>query len=89
MKAVTPDTLLRWYRQLVADKYDSTGSTPAPARLLQWKTFLDAHRGAICAADFFTVEILTLRGLARRHVFFVIDLKSRVVELGGIVHEPV
>ena len=31
---------------------------------------------------------MTLRGLARRHVFFFIDLKSRVVELGGIVHEP-
>ena len=141
---VTPDTLLRWYRQLVAEKYDGSarrapgrprtpaqlaalvvrmakensgwgytrirgalqnlghtvgrstiarilaehGLDPAPARPLQWKTFLEAHWGSICAADFFTVEILTLRGLARRHVFFVIDLKSRVVELGGIVHEP-
>ena len=63
------------------------GSTPR-LRVRCGGTFLEAHRGSICAADFFTVEILTLRGLARRHVFFVIDLKSRVVELGGVVHEP-
>jgi len=141
---VTPDTLLRWYRQLVAKKYDGSarrrpgrpktpvqlaalvvrmakensgwgytrirgalqnlghrvgrstiarilaehGLDPAPERPLRWRTFLEAHWGAICAADFFTVEILTLRGLARRHVFFVIELESRLVELAGVVHEP-
>jgi transposase InsO family protein len=64
------------------------GLDPRPARPLQWRTFFEAHWGAVCAADFFTVEVLTLHGLSRRHVFFVIDLKTRLVELGGVVHEP-
>lgn len=46
------------------------------------------HWGAIAACDFFTVEVLTLQGLLRCHVFFVIDLASRRVEVGGIVHKP-
>ena len=44
--------------------------------------------GAIGAADFFTVELLTLRGLSQRHVFFAIDLKSRRIEIAGIGAEP-
>ena len=108
---VTPDTLLRWYRRLVANKYDGSakrgpgrprtrddlaalvvriatdnpswgytrirgalynlghdigrstvqriladhGIDPAPERgkTMPWRTFLDAHWGAIAAADFF------------------------------------
>jgi hypothetical protein len=38
--------------------------------------------------DFFTAEAVTLGGLVRYHVLFVIDLKSRRVEIAGIVHEP-
>lgn len=143
---VTPDTILRWYRQLVAQKYDGSGRRgpgrprtaeelrvlvvsiaienptwgytrirdvlrsigreigrttiqeilreqgiePAPGRRKQmsWSEFLKAHWGAIAACDFLTVEVLTLHGLVRYHVFFVIDLASRRVEIGGIVHEP-
>jgi transposase InsO family protein len=143
---VTPDTILRWYRQLVAQKYDGSnrrgpgrprtaselralvvaiaidnpswgytrisdvlrslgrdigrttiqvilkeqGIEPAPKRKrgMSWNEFLRAHWGAIAACDFFTVEVLTLHGLFRYHVFFVIDLASRRVEIGGIVHEP-
>ena len=35
---------------------------PAPERgkRTQWKTFIREHLGAICAADFFTVEVLTM-----------------------------
>ena len=55
---------------------------------MSWKDFLKAHWGAIAACDFLTVEVLTLHGLVRYHVFFVIDLASRRVEIGGIVHEP-
>jgi hypothetical protein len=36
------------------------------------------------ATDFFTVEVLSLAGLVRYHVFFVIDLASRPVEVAGI-----
>ena len=51
---------------------------------MPWSTFLKAHWGAIAAADFFAVEVLTLRGLVRHLVFFVIDLKTRRVHIAGI-----
>jgi hypothetical protein len=120
---VTPDTILRWYRRLVAQKYDGSkarrpgrpstkpdiaalvvrmatdnptwgytrirgglmavghglgrntvkailkdhGIEPAPERgmKMSWKTFLAAHWDGMAAADFLTVEVLTLRGLVR------------------------
>src|SRR5262245_14029665 len=143
---VTPDTILRWYRRLVAKKY--TGSTtrvpgrpstkpaiaalvvrmasenptwgytrrrgalkslghevarntikailkdhgiePAPERGAKtpWKTFLAAHWDSLAAADFFTVEVLTMGGLVRYFVFFVIRLKTRMVQITGITRQP-
>jgi hypothetical protein len=58
------------------------GIEPAPERdkHTRWSTFLRAHWGAIAATDFFSVEVLTLSGLVRHFVLFVIDLKSRRVE---------
>ena len=47
-----------------------------------------AHWGAISGADFFTVEVLTWKGLIRYHVFFAIDLATRRVKIGGLVREP-
>jgi transposase InsO family protein len=143
---VTPDTLLRWYRTLVARKYDGSrrrgpgrpktaveievlitrmarenprwgytrirgvlynlgheisrntikrillenGFDPATfqRRGMSWRTFLKAHWGAISATDFFTVEVVTWRGLVRYFVLFVIDLKSRRVEIAGISRFP-
>ena len=38
----------------------------------------------IVAADFFTVEVWTARGLKRFLVLFFIDLSTRKVEIGGI-----
>jgi hypothetical protein len=66
------------------------GFDPAPERSKRasWSTFLRAHWGAIAAMDFFTVEVVSLVGLVRYHVLFVIDLASRRVELVGVVHEP-
>jgi transposase InsO family protein len=139
---VTPDTLLRWYRKLVAQKYDGStrrgpgrprtateirnlvvrmaeenpgwgytrirgalfnvghnlgrstikrildehGIEPAPERRrkISWDQFLRSHWGAIAATDFFTVEVLTMRGLVRYLVLFVIDLKTRRVVIAGI-----
>jgi hypothetical protein len=46
-------------------------------KAMPWKTFLKAHLGVIAATDFFTVEALTLGGLVRYVVWFVIDLESR------------
>ena len=142
----TPDTILRWYRELVAKKYDGSarrgpgrpgtaaelvrllvrmasenpswgytrlrgalgnlghqvgrntikrilkeqGIDPAPtrARRYSWATFIRAHLDAIAAADFFTVEVMSLVGLVRTYVFFVIDLASRKVEIAGICRQP-
>ena len=141
---VSPDTILRWYRELVARKYDGTsrrrpgrprtkqdivelvlrmarenpgwgytrirdalrhvghdigrstvkrilqdhGLEPAPHRGTSWATFIRAHWGSIAAADFFTTEVLTVFGLVRYHVLFVIDLATRQVEIAGITHQP-
>ena len=143
---VTPDTLLRWYRKLVAQKYDGSsgrktgrprtgkivedlvlrmarenpswgytriqgaldnlghevgrntikrilaanGIEPASIRGqgMSWDVFLRLHWGAIAAADFFTVEVLTHLGLIRFLVFFVIDLKSRRVKIARIAPAP-
>ncbi len=62
------------------------GIEPAPKRRkrIPWSTFLKAHWGAIVVTDFFTVEVLTARGLIRYFVLFVIDLKTRRVEIAGI-----
>ena len=120
---VTPETLLRWHRQLIAEKYDGSARRlpgrpgtaselaalvvrmatenrawgyrriqgalsnlghavargtisnilkkhsidPAPERKRQttWKEFLTQHWELIVAADFFSVEVWTRRGLQR------------------------
>jgi len=142
---VTPDTIRRWYRRLVAAKYDGSrnrrrgprtkpylialvvrlaqentrwGSTrirdgmrllghvigrntikrilqdhgiePAPERgkRTPWRTFLQAHWEGFAAADFLTVEVVTLGGRVRYHVFFVMRLKTRAVEIAGIACQP-
>ena len=144
---VTPDTILHWYRLLVARKYDSSGKRrgpgrprtderirelvvematdnpgwgytrirdamgnlghaigrttvqsilaergiePAPERnrRMPWKTFLRAHWSGFAALDFFTIEVVSWRGLVRYHVLFSIWLASRRVEIAGIAHRP-
>jgi putative transposase len=143
---VTPDTILRWHRQLIAKKYDGStkrgpgrprvddtirklvlrmasenvrwgytrlvgalknlgytvgrstvkrilsehGIDPAPERgkRTPWKTFIKAHLKEIAEADFFTVEILTLVGLIRYYVFFVVHIQTRRVHIAGISHQP-
>jgi putative transposase len=66
------------------------GLEPAPRRdkAMPWKTFLRAHSGVIAAANFFSVEVLTLTGLIRYVVWFIIDLESRRVHIAGVVRQP-
>src|SRR5262245_38725246 len=66
------------------------GIEPAPRRgaKMPWKTFLAAHWDGLAAADFFTVEVLTLRGLVRYVVLFVMKLKTRTVEIAGMTCQP-
>jgi len=55
---------------------------------MPWATFLKAHLGVIAATDFFSVEVLTLGGLVRYFVLFVIDIETRRVQIAGIVRQP-
>jgi transposase InsO family protein len=142
---VTPETLLRWHRKLIAEKYDGSarrapgrprtisaiaalvvrmavenrdwgyrriqgalsnvghavargtianilknkGMEPAPERNRKttWKEFLSRHWELIVAADFFTVEVWTRRGLQRFLVLFFIELSSRRIKIAGIVSQ--
>src|SRR5204863_3263991 len=73
-------------RGTVANILKQHGIEPAPERKRKttWKEFLSRHWELIVAADFFTVEVWTRRGLQRFLVLFFIDLSTRKVELGGI-----
>ena len=66
------------------------GIEPAPERGTKtpWKTFLAAHWDSLAAADFFTVEVLTMGGLVRYFVFFLMRLQTRTVEIAGITCQP-
>jgi putative transposase len=66
-------------RTTVADILKRHGLEPAPERNRKttWKEFLRRHRDQIVAADFFTVELWTCRGLTRFVVLFFIDLSTR------------
>ena len=66
------------------------GIEPAPerSRRTPWKTFLEAHWEGLAAADLFTVEVLTLGGLRRYFVLFVLELNTRRVKIAGIHPQP-
>ena len=145
--AALPDTILGWYRRLVARKFDGSrvrrapgrppiskeiqelivrmakenrswgydrivgalanlgyqvsdqtvgnvlrrhGIPPAPERkrTTTWAEFIRAHLAVLAGTDFFTVEVLTLRGLVTYYVLFFIHLESRKVEIAGITTHP-
>ena len=46
--------------------------------------FLTQHWELIVAADFFTVEVWTTKGLQRFIVLFFIELSTRRVQIAGI-----
>jgi transposase InsO family protein len=73
-------------RGTIAKILKEHGLEPAPERNRKttWKEFLSRHRDVIVAADFFTVEAWTWKGLTRFLVLFLIDVSSRRVEIGGL-----
>jgi transposase InsO family protein len=140
---VTPDTILRWHRELVARKWTyprqrhgrpgvrqdirrlvlrmardnpqwgytriqgavknvghrvarstiasilkTEGLSPRGERPMAWRTFMRAHWPAILAADFFTTEVWTGRGLVTYYTLFVIELHSRRVQVVGATPYP-
>jgi hypothetical protein len=145
--AALPDTILAWYRKLVARKFDGSKSRQGPGRprikreieqlivrmasenrdwgydkivgalanlgyevsdqtvgnVLQrnavppaperkrtttWPAFIRTHLALLAGTDFFTAEVLTLRGLVTYHVLFFIHLESRKVDIAGITVHP-
>jgi transposase InsO family protein len=73
-------------RSTIAEILKRRGMEPAPERKRKttWKEFLSRHWERIVAADFFTVEVWTKRGLQRIMVLFFIDLATRKVEIAGV-----
>src|SRR5437016_11349864 len=63
---------------------------PAPKRkqTTSWKDFIRAHMAVLVATDFFTVEVLTLKGLITYYVLFFIHLESRRICLAGVTRHP-
>ncbi|MGK0156921.1 MAG: transposase InsO family protein, partial [Neolewinella sp.] len=72
----------------IATTLKKSGIAPSPDRPSTWKTFLKSHADVIAAADFFTVDVWTKRGLVTNYVFFVIHHATRVVEIAGITPNP-
>jgi hypothetical protein len=146
-RVAKPDTLLDWYRRLVAQKFDGSkrrsspgrprisaevevlvvrfarenrgwgydrivgalvnlgyqisdrtvgnilrryniGSAPERSRSTTWREFIQSHMDVLVGTDFFTVEVLTWRGLVTYYVLFFVELESRRVWLGGITQHP-
>ena len=84
-------------RSTIAGILKRRGIEPAPERNRKttWKAFLVRHWELIVAADFFTVEVWTRRGLKRFFILFFIDLSTRKVvdcrhclRNEWVVHEP-
>jgi hypothetical protein len=73
-------------RSTIAQMLERHGIEPAQerGRKTTWKEFLSQHWELIGAADFFTVEVWTLRGLQRFMVLFFLELSTRKVDIGGI-----
>src|SRR4029453_13442316 len=74
----------------IANILKQHGIEPVPERQRRttWQEFFRRHRGVLAAADFFSVEAWTARGLTRFAVLFLIALATRRVEIAGIVREP-
>jgi hypothetical protein len=63
---------------------------PAPERkrTTTWPAFIRTHLALLTGTDFFTAEVLTLRGLVTYYVLFFIHLESRRVDIAGITVHP-
>jgi putative transposase len=64
------------------------GIEPAPDRPMSWRTFVRSHAHLIAAADFFTTEVWTCRGLVTHYTLFVIDIATRRVHIAGTTAHP-
>ena len=77
-------------RETIANILRENGIEPAPERIKKttWREFLLAHWETMAAADFFTVEVWTRKGLQRYIIFFILELSRRRVQIAGIARQP-
>jgi putative transposase len=75
-------------RSTIASILNAEGIPPSRERPTTWRTFLRAHWPALVAADFFTTEVWTLRGLVTYYTLFVLELPSRRVYVTGSTPYP-
>jgi hypothetical protein len=77
-------------RTTVANMLAEAGIEPAPERNRKrtWTQFLKSHWETLYACDFFSVEVLGVFGTVRYMVFFVIEVKSRAVQIAGVRIAP-
>ena len=76
--------------QTVGNVLRRHGIAPAPKRSANtsWRNFIAAHMAVLAGVDFFTVEVLTWRGLATYYVLFFLSLETRRVTVAGITRHP-
>ena len=76
--------------QTVGNVLRRFGVAPAPKRRQQmsWAYFIRTHMSVLAGVDFFTVEVLTWRGLATYYVLFFLHLETRRVTVAGITLHP-
>jgi putative transposase len=72
--------------QTVGNVLRRHGIPPAPGRkqTTTWAEFIRVHLAVLAGTDFFTVEVLTLRGLVTYYILFFIQLESRRIDTVGI-----
>ena len=76
--------------QTVGNVLRRHGLPPAPERKRTgtWAAFIRTHLALLAGTDFFTAEVLTLRGLVTYYVLFFIRLESRRVAIAGLTVHP-
>jgi hypothetical protein len=63
-------------------------AAPERKRTTTWSAFIRPHLALLAGTDFFTAEVLTLRGLVTYYVLFFTHLESRWVDIAGITVDP-
>jgi hypothetical protein len=73
-------------RSTIANIHKAHGLEPAPERngKTTWKEILVRHWNVLEAADFFSIEIWTRKGLTLYIVLFLMDLSTRRVHIAGM-----
>jgi putative transposase len=76
--------------QTVGNVLRRHGLLPAPERKRRtsWTAFIRTPMDLLAGTDFFTAEVLTLRGLVTYYVLFFIHLESCRVDIAGITVHP-